>query len=108
MPEADGASWLSLRLAFALGGGTFLGFLAAVGFAFDGDDLGVMNETVDHGDGAAGVGKHFRPFREAFVGREQCALLLVAAVDQLEQQIGMTIGIGEVADLVDDQQAGAA
>jgi hypothetical protein len=31
--------------------------------------------------------------------------LFVAAADELEEQIGVAVGIGEVADLVDDQQA---
>ena len=39
------------------------------------------------------------------VGGDQCAALLVAAVDEFEQQVGVAVGIGQVADLVDDQQA---
>ena len=33
--------------------------------------------------------------------------MLIAARDQLEEQVGMTIGVGEVADLVDDEETGA-
>ena len=33
--------------------------------------------------------------------------VLVAATDQFEQQVGMAVGIGEIADLVDDQKVGA-
>ena len=34
------------------------GFLEAIGFAFDGDDFGVVQETVDQRDDAGGVGEH--------------------------------------------------
>ena len=36
-----------------------------------------------------------------------CAVVLVPAADELEQQVGMAIGIGEIADLVDHQKTGA-
>ena len=42
----------------------FLGFLAAPGLAVDGDDLGVVDEAVDQGDDAGGVGEGFAPLGE--------------------------------------------
>ncbi len=82
------------------------GFLEAVGLALDGDDFGVVDEAIDQGDDAGGVGEDLVPFGERFVGRNDRGLLLVAARDDLEQQIGMAVGIGEVADLIDDKQPG--
>ncbi len=84
--------------------GAFLGLLEAVGFALDGDDLGVVDEAVDQGDDAGGVGEDLVPFGEGAVGGDQGAFGLVAAADQFEQQVGVAVGVGEIADLVDDQQ----
>ena len=54
-----------------------------------------MHETIDRlVHHATGIGKHLQPFREGLVGRDQGALLLVPAVDQLEEQIGMPVRIG--------------
>ena len=64
-----------------------------------------MDEAVDQGDHAGGVGEDLAPFGEGAVGGDQRALLLVAAVNELEQQIGMTVGIGEVADLIESCRA---
>ena len=41
------------------------------------------------------------------VGGDDGAVVLVTATDEFEQQIGMAIGIGEIADLVDHQETGA-
>ena len=46
----------------------FLGLLAAPGLAVDGDDLGVVDEAVDQGDDAGGVGEGLAPLREGPVG----------------------------------------
>ena len=40
------------------------GLLAAVGIAVDGDDLGVVDEAVDQGDDAGGVGEGLAPLGE--------------------------------------------
>ena len=45
----------------------FLGLLAAIGIAVDGDDLGVVDEAVDEGDDAGGVGEGFAPLSEGAV-----------------------------------------
>ena len=45
----------------------FLGFLAAVGVAVDGDDLGVVDEPVDEGDKAGGVWEGLAPLGEGAV-----------------------------------------
>ena len=80
-------------------------FLEAVAFALDGEDLGVVDEAIDQGDDAGGVGEDLAPFCERAVGGDHGALVLVTAADELEQQIGMAVGIGEVADLVDGQDS---
>jgi hypothetical protein len=79
--------------------GAFPGFFGAVGVALDGDDLGVVHQAVDHGDHAGGVGEDLTPFGKCAVGGDDGAFLLVATADQFEQEVGVTIGVGQVADL---------
>jgi hypothetical protein len=62
---------------------------------------GVKTNPSDTG----GVGEDLAPFGEGAVGREQGGFLLVAARDDLKEQIGVAVGVGEVSDLVDEQQA---
>ena len=89
-------------LAFALLG-ALAGFLEAIGFALDGDDLGVVDQPIDQGDDSGGVGKDLVPLAERSVGGDEDGFFLVATADDLEQQVGVAIGVGEVADLIDDQ-----
>ena len=91
------------RLGFA--GGALLSLLEAIAFAFEGDDLGAVQQPIDERDDAGGVGEDLVPFAEGFVGGEENgALLLVAAGDHLEEQIGVACVVGEIADLVDGEQ----
>jgi hypothetical protein len=62
--------------------------LEAVGLAVDRDDLGVMDEAIDQGGDAGRGGEDLAPFGERAIGRHQGALVLIAARDELEQQIG--------------------
>ena len=48
-----------------------MSFLEAIGIAFDGDDLGVVQETVDQRDDTGGVRKDFVPFSERTIGGDQ-------------------------------------
>jgi hypothetical protein len=63
-----------------------------------------VDEAVDHGGGDGVVAEDLAPAAERLVGRDDEAGPLVAAGDELEEQVG---GLGlerDVADLVDDQQ----
>ena len=66
-----------------------------------------MDQAIDQGDDAGGIWKDLAPFGEGPVGGDDRAVVLVTATDEFEQQIGMAIGIGEIADLVDHQKTGA-
>ena len=67
------------------------------------DNFSVMDQAVDQGNDTRGIGKYLRPFCERLVGGYQRAFLLVPTVDQFEQQVGMAIRVGQVADFIDDQ-----
>src|SRR3954453_16560007 len=76
----------------------------SVAVALEGDDLGVVDQAVDHGGGDDLVAEDLAPAAEGLVAGHDQAGPLVAAADQLEEQV---CGLGferHVADLVDDQQ----
>src|SRR5262249_31223790 len=81
------------------------GLLAPVGLTIESVDLGMMNEAIDEGDDAGSVGEHLVPFAERTVGGDDRARLLVAARDEFKKEVGVTVGVGEVADLIDDEEA---
>ena len=67
----------------------------------------MVDEAIDQGDDAGGVGEYFAPLCEGAVGCHHGALVFITPADEFEQQVGMAVGVGQVANLVDDQQAGA-
>src|SRR5215468_11502612 len=81
------------------------GLLAPVGLAVESVDLGMMNEAIDEGDDAGSVGEHLVPFDERTVGGDERARLFVAAGDELEEEVGVAVGVGKVADFIDDEEA---
>jgi hypothetical protein len=75
----------------------------AVGVALEGEDLGVMDEPVDHRDGGHLVTEDFAPSAEGLVAGDDQRRALVARRDEAEHEVG---GFGierDVADFVDDQ-----
>ena len=62
------------------------------------------SSPVEQGGGDDGVAEQLAPFREAAIGGGDHGALLVAGVDELEEQIGAVGVDGDVADLVDDGQ----
>jgi hypothetical protein len=47
-----------------------------------------VHEPIDEGNDTAGVREHVGPFSERLVGRDDDRFFLVAACDDLEEQIG--------------------
>src|SRR5882672_9240333 len=83
--------------------GLSVGLTRAVALAFDGDHVGVMDDAIDEGGGAGGVGEDAGPVTEGEIGGEYGAFLLVAAADDLEEQVGVSIVEGEEANFVEDK-----
>ena len=69
--------------------------------AFDRDHVCVVNDAVDQGGRAAGVGEDRRPVLEGEVRGEDEALLCVPPADDLEEPIGVAVVEGEVAQLIE-------
>ena len=68
------------------------------------DDLGIVDQAIDERDDTGGIGEDLAPFGERSVGGHQGGSFLVTAADQLEHQIGVAVGIGQIPDLVDCQE----
>jgi IS5 family transposase len=76
----------------------------AVAGSFDLDDHGVVQEAVQERRGDDRIAEDLSPFGEAAVRGEDHGALLVAGVDELEEQVGATGADRQVADLVNDEQ----
>src|SRR2546422_7680407 len=85
-----------------------LGDAASIALALDGEDLGVMDDAIDERGGRGGVGEDRRPLAERQVGGEHEALAFVAAADDLKEEVGGPRVVGQVADLVDDEEGALA
>lgn len=76
----------------------------AVGITFDGDDLGVVDESVDGGCGDDFVAEGFAPAGEGQVRGDQDRGTFIPVGDELEEQ-GRGLGVqGQVAQFVADQE----
>src|SRR5947208_588512 len=75
-----------------------------VALASDVDGDRVVEETVEDGGGDHGVPEDVAPCAEALIARQDDRAPLVAAGDELEEEIGAVAVDRDVADLVDDQQ----
>ena len=62
-----------------------------IGFGVDGDDLGMMDEAINERGDAGGVREDVPPIGEGTICGDECALLLIAAADEFEEQIGMAV-----------------
>jgi len=69
-----------------------------------GEDLGVVDEPVDHRGGHDVVAEDLSPAAERHVRGGQDGALFVAAGDQLEEQVRGVRIERDVSDLIDDQQ----
>ena len=86
---------------FFLPGGPFFCLSHAIGLTLDHEDLRVVHQSVDNGDNAGRIREHLAPFGERPVGGHEGRFELVTAVDDVEQQIGVAIAVGEVTDFIE-------
>ena len=65
-----------------------------------------MDESVDEGDDASGIGKDVIPLGEGFVSSQDDGALEVPSSNDLEEEVGVAVVVGEIADLVDARPDG--
>jgi hypothetical protein len=80
----------------------------AVAGTFNLNDHGMVQKSVQQGRCDDRIAENLAPFTETAIGGQDHRASLVAGVDQLEEQVACTGADGEIADLIDDQQRGAA
>ena len=79
-------------------------FPQPIGMSLNLDDDGRVQQAVQQGGGHDVIAEDSAPVPEAAIGGEDGGALLVAGIDQLEEQVGAAGLQGQVADLIDDQQ----
>ena len=86
----------------------FFAVSQAVAVSADGDGGGVMEEPIQQGGGQDGIGEEVAPCGIGFVGGEDDGFPLVVAFgDDLEEEGGVVLFKGEVADFVEEEQVGS-
>src|ERR1700677_761155 len=91
---------LLLVTGWSWGGSAEVAVAGAVAVALEGVDLGVVDESVDHGGGDDVVVEDLSPAAEGHVARNDQAGAFVPARDELEEEVGRVGVEGQVADLV--------
>jgi hypothetical protein len=66
---------------------------------------GVVNEAIHGGQRHGLIGKELVPFRESLIGGDQERTMFVSVADQFEQNRGFGLILGDVGDVVEDEQA---
>jgi len=99
--------WSGCFGALARGWWSEVAVLQPVAVAFEGEDLCVVDEPVDHRDGDGVVAEDLAPCAEWLIRGDDQAGVLVAAGDEHEHEVRGLRVERDVADLVADQQRDA-
>src|SRR5712664_4818909 len=89
----------SAEAAFAFEGGA-----AAVALDVHLEDRGVVDQAIDYSQRHRLVGEDLSPFAERLVGGDQQGSPLVSGTDELEQDAGFGLILGDIGEVVEDQQ----
>jgi hypothetical protein len=90
------AGWGSTCAALSLDGG-----LAAIALDIHLEDRGVMDEAVDGGERHGLAGENLSPFAEGLIGRDEDGAALVAGADELEEDAGLGLILGDISQIFD-------
>ena len=96
------AGWRSSRTAFSFEGGS-----PSVALDVHLEDGRVMDEAVDRGERHGGIGEDLAPLAERLVGGDEHGAAFVAGADELEQDAGLGLILGDVGEIVEDQEVEA-
>ena len=80
----------------------------SVAGAFEGEDVGVVDDAVDHCSSDGLIAEDGSPAAEGQVAGEDQGGVFVARRHELEEQVRSVLFEGQVADFVDDDQPVAA
>jgi hypothetical protein len=68
------------------------------------EDRGVMDEAIDGRQGHGLIREDFAPFAERLIGGDEHRSSLVAGADQLKQNAGLCLILGDIGEIVENQQ----
>ena len=80
--------------------------LLAPGVGVDIDGVAVLSEAVDEGDDAGGAGEDGAPLLEGEIRGDDRRAVLMAAADDVIEEVGGAVIAWEIAKLVEDEQVG--
>ena len=63
-----------------------------------------MDEAIDGSERHGGIGKDLSPLAEWLVGGDQHRALFISCADKFEQHAGLGLVLGDVGEIVEDQQ----
>ena len=75
-----------------------------VAFGVEFEDGAVVDKAVHGGEGHGGVGEDPVPFAEGVVGGDKQGAELVAGADELEEDAGLGLVLGDVGQVVEDEE----
>ncbi len=84
---------------------TPLSLSLSVASSFDESDFGMMNEAIDKGRDTGGSRKNSGPIVEGEVGGDDDRPVFVTPRDDLKQEVGGSLVVGEVSDFIDAQES---
>ena len=64
----------------------------------------MVNEAIDRREGHSLVREDFAPFAERLVGGDEHRSPFVAGTDQFEQNAGLRLILGDIGEIVENQQ----
>ena len=63
-----------------------------------------MNEAIDRGERHGGIGEDLSPLAERLVGGDEHRATFVSCADELEQHAGLGLILGDIGEIVEDQE----
>ena len=66
-----------------------------------------MNEAIDRGERHGGIGEDLSPLAERLVGGDEHRATFVSCADELEQHAGLGLVLGDIGEIVEDQEVEA-
>ena len=82
------------------------GFAAAIALDIHFQDCGVMDEAIDGRECHGLIREDLAPFAKRLVGGDEERSPLVAGADELKEHAGFGLVLGDVGEVIEDQQVG--
>ena len=85
-------------------GGFFERGFSAIAFDVHLEDCCVVDDAIDGGEGHGGVWEDFAPFCEGLVCGYEHGSSFVSGADELEEDAGLSLILGDVGEVIEDEE----